>query len=223
MRERTEISAVCFDFDGTLGMTGEELKNALKHTIEHLDLDCPDFDNVYRIGPSLQDMSAKLFPEKTAEALSEIQRVFRGFYDNSDMKKSPPYPWCEEILREFLKRGKKLYIVTNKRIKPLQTILRNFGFGEFFSGIFSPDICPHCEVLTKTELLQMAITIANRPAGNVLMVGDTDVDINAAHAVKCRSCGVLWGYGDINSLKKSSPDILVGEIDFFSEFDKKFI
>ena len=223
MRERTGISAVCFDFDGTLGMTGEELKNAWKQTIAYLNLNCPDFDTVYRIGPSLQDMSAKLFPDKTAEELSEIQRVFRGFYDNSDMKKSPPYPWCETVLQEFIRRGKKLYIVTNKRVKPLRTILRNFGFEEFFSGIFSPDICPRCEVLTKTELLQLAINVSNCPAGNVLMVGDTDVDINAAHAVNCRSCGVLWGYGDINSLKKSSPDILAGEIDFFLKFDEKFI
>jgi len=75
MIERTGISAVCFDFDGTLGMTGEELKNAWKQTIAYLNLNCPDFDTVYRIGPSLQDMSAKLFPDKTAEELSEIQRV----------------------------------------------------------------------------------------------------------------------------------------------------
>ena len=48
---------------------------------------------------------------------------------------------------------------------------------------------------------------------DVLMVGDSDVDIKAAKAYGCISCGFTGGIGNPHDLIVEKPDVIIRSID----------
>ena len=214
-----KIDALFFDFDGTLGDTAPEIRGSWQKAIAKLGLECPDFDRIFRVGPSLQETSKMLFPEAPLELRETLQNTYRSFYDDSDLNTTRPYPWVEAVLQEFISRGKRLYIVTNKRFIPTMKLMKNFDFNKYFSGIFVPDLIPDHR-LTKNELLALAVRTAAISPERALMIGDTELDIMAAKYANTNSCAVTWGYGDIEKLKSSQPDLMVTDNDLLRAFDR---
>ena len=53
---------IFMDLDGTLFRSEEDIRGAWRATLAELKLDCPHFDRVFRVGPSLQAMTEELFP-----------------------------------------------------------------------------------------------------------------------------------------------------------------
>ena len=81
-----------FDFDGTLARTGEDIILAWKKAIADMGLSCPHFDEVFRIGPTLEKMVYELFGNATPELVSELTERFKPNYDESGFPNTVPYP-----------------------------------------------------------------------------------------------------------------------------------
>ena len=98
---RISVDALFFDFDGTLGDTRQGIRKAWKRTIAEAGLDCPAFDNTFRVGPPADAMAAMLFPAFSPEQQQEIAARYKKNYDTSDMAGEMPFPWSERILEHF--------------------------------------------------------------------------------------------------------------------------
>ena len=65
----------CFDFDGTIGDTEPDIRNAWLSAIAELGWKADGFDSVFRVGPPIQHTAKMLFPDKSEADLELIQKL----------------------------------------------------------------------------------------------------------------------------------------------------
>ncbi len=209
---RIPVDALFFDFDGTLGDTRQGIRNAWKHTIAEAGVECPEFDRIFRVGPPADAMAALLFPEFPPEQQQEMAVRYKKNYDSSDMVGETPFPWSEKILEHFYSAGKKIYVVTYKRMVSTLTLIRRYGFEKYFSAVWGCDAIPG-QNLPKGELLKLAVRISGVAPEKCMMIGDTELDILAGHEASVHTCAVTWGYGDLKKLADANPEVTLSVAD----------
>ena len=201
-----------FDFDGTLGDTGRGIYNAWQRTIAEAGVECPDFDKVFRIGPPADLMAQMLFPHLSEAEQQNMAARYKRNYDTSDMADEMPYPWSEKILEHYYNAGKKIYVVTYKRMVSTLRLIKCYGFEKYFAGVWGCDAIPG-QNMHKDELLKLAVRISGVDPEKCMMIGDTDLDILAGHAAGVHTCAVTWGYGDQDKLMAAKPELVISEKD----------
>ena len=191
-----------FDFDGTLACTGEDIILAWKKTLADMGLSCPHFDEVFRIGPTLEKMAYELFDGATPELVAEIGERFKPNYDESGFPNTVPYPGIPEKLAALKESGAKIYIVTNKRHEATQKIVKAIGWENLFDGVWSFDSYPGVKY-KKPDLLARLLAELGVDPSDAVMVGDTKGDIDAGKANGVHTIGVTWGYGAREELSEA--------------------
>ena len=191
-----------FDLDGTLARTGEDIIAAWKKSIADLGRECPHFDEVFTIGPTLEKVVYELFDDASPELVAQMVARFRPNYDESGFPNTVPYPGVPEWLRSLKAAGAKLYIVTNKRQAPTQGIVRKFGWEVLFDGVWSFDSFPGVKYKKPDLLAHLLATHAIDPS-DAVMVGDTKGDVEAGRANGLYTVGVTWGYGSREELENA--------------------
>lgn len=183
-----------FDLDGTLAETGTDIRLAWKKSIAELGRDCPRFDEIFTIGPTLEKVTYQLFDDATPELVAALVARFGPNYDSSGFPNTVPYPHVPGWLNALKEQGCSLYIATNKRAAPTVKIAEKFGWDGLFDGIWSFDSFP--QKLKKAELLAKVCAARGIDAANdAVMVGDTKGDVDAGAANGMHTIGCTWGYG----------------------------
>ena len=204
---------IFFDLDGTLFDTQRDLKHAWKTVIAGYGREIPDFEDIYRIGPPLQEIVKVLFPDFDSTLQAEAIEKFKSLYDYSTHDRTFAYPWMDKYLRFLVGSGCAIYVVTNKRIHPADFLVRKNGWNEFFSAIYTPDI--HVgKIYKKHETIALLMKEYSVSSDTAVMVGDTSGDIIAGKNNGIATAGVTWGYGSKDELINSQCDILLSEKDF---------
>ena len=198
-----------FDLDGTLARTGEDIIAAWKRSIADLGRECPHFDEVFTIGPTLEKIVYALFDDASPELVAQMVERFRPNYDESGFPNTVPYPGVPERLAALKAGGAKLYIVTNKRHAPTQGIVRKFGWDALFDGVWSFDSIPGVKYKKSDLIAHLLRELAIDPS-NAVMVGDTRGDVDAGRANGLHTVGVTWGYGSREEL--AAADEIVDEV-----------
>lgn len=212
-----------FDFDGTLCETEKDIKIAWRAVIAALGRECPQFDSVYKTGPTLAQVAYMLFDDCTEDLVVEIKKQFAVFYDSSEFANSKPYPWVLPWLAELKSRGCSIYVATNKRWTPTDAITRKLGWDKYFDGVFTFDMFAYPEhatddadvngkVLTKAELLEYQMKIRSISKSDAVMVGDTVGDVASGKGAGIKTIGVTWGYGELSEIENA--DIILNKSDF---------
>ena len=188
-----------FDLDGTLARTGEDIIAAWKRSVADLGRTCPRFDEVFKIGPTLEQVIYDLFDDASPELVAQMVARFRPNYDESGFPNTVPYPGVPERLAELKASGARLYIVTNKRHAPTQAIVRKFGWDRLFDGVWSFDTISGVKY-KKPQLLAYLLQRLEIDPTDAVMVGDTKGDVDAGKANGMYTIGVTWGYGSREEL-----------------------
>lgn len=188
-----------FDFDGTLARTGEDIIAAWKKSLSDLGRECPRFDEVFTIGPTIDKVVYDLFDDASPELVEKVVERFRVNYDESGFPNTIPYPGVPEWLDALKSSGAKLYIVTNKRHAPTQKIVKKLGWDSLFDGVWSFDSMPGMRY-RKPDLLARLLSEMGISHSDSVMVGDTKGDIDAGSVNGMHTVGVTWGYGSREEL-----------------------
>ena len=172
--DRIPVDALFFDFDGTLGDTRQGICSAWKRTIAEANVECPDFDRIFRVGPPADWMAKLLFPNLPEAEQAEMAKRYKLNYDSSDMADEAPFPWSKRILDHFYAADKKIYVVTYKRMVSTLRLIECYGFEKYFSGVWGCDAIPG-QNMHKGELLKLAVRISGVAPDRCMMIGDTDL------------------------------------------------
>ena len=183
-----------FDLDGTLAKTGEDIIAAWKGAIRAVGRDLSHFDEVFKIGPTLEQMVYALYDDATPELVADPMARFKPLYDASGFPNTVPYPGVPELLAAIRAAGGKSYVVTNKRHHATQLIARKFGWDRLMDGVWSYDTFE--AKYKKPELLAKLLADLKVDASEAVMVGDTKGDVDAGRANGMSTVGVTWGYGE---------------------------
>lgn len=167
----------------------------------------------------------------TESDITEILNWYLNYYYSHSVIKTTLYPGFESALKSLYEIGTRIGIVTNKPSAILQEILEHFGIAKYFDAPIGSDqvlnlkpspeglelalkkinekILKEIEENATSNLRGSSNFIPIKPS-EVLMVGDSAVDIMAGKSFGAFTCGVLKGIGNQARLLEQNPDFTVG-------------
>ena len=202
-----------FDFDGTLCDTEADIKSAWRAALHNIGRDCPQFDRVYRTGPTLDQVVYMLFEDATPALVDAVKAQFRTCYDAGGFPSTRPYPWVPAWLADLKRQGCRIYVATNKRWNPTHILMEKLGWDTLFDGYYTVDmfVDPSAKAatsaalpkrsLTKAELLTEVMRERGIDPADAVMVGDTKGDVTSGTAAGMYTIGCTWGYGTREELE----------------------
>lgn len=122
------------------------------------------------------------------------------------LREAKSYPGVETSLETLKSQGFKLAILSNRAESMVRPLIKATNLEAFFThqnivgsgGVWLPKPSPEALIHL------MAINTTSKNA--CVMIGDSDVDIQAAKNAGVHSVGCLYGYGDVTS---ESPSVCV--------------
>ena len=203
-------SAVLFDLDGTLVNSAEDIVAAVRHALRRVfsDHDLPEAaDILVLIGLPLEAVVLQLGYPADTESTRRFAETYRAYYAGHYNDNTKVYPGVEEVLAGLKQAGVKLGLVTTKHQSQAEFTLAGAGLSGYFNYVHGwlegrrhkPDPEP---ILTALSRLGV-------PPGAAIMVGDSELDIEAAKAAGVDTCAVTYGFRPAWFLKSFHPDFLV--------------
>ena len=202
------IRLVVFDLDGTLVDSSRDLADATNALIGELGgapLTVRQVVDMVGEGASVlvqRALAAAGLDPETPDALPQ----FLALYDTRLLGHTRAYPGIPDAL-EWLSTRSGLAVLTNKPSAATGQILAGLGLARYFRETIGGDSPfgrkPHPEAL-----LHLARVHGAEP-GETLMVGDSSVDRDTAHAAGTRICLARYGFGFRIPADQLGPDDLM--------------
>lgn len=209
------VAAVSFDLDGTLIDTAPDLSAAAKVMLLMLGGEpLPDERIPALIGAGIDEFVKRVLVQSGVMPDARLQEtaaaLFRDLYGQQVFQRSRVYPGVMMTLHMLRGAGLTLCCVTNKERKFAQPLLELAGI----SGYFAAVLCPERPEDRKPSpsLLHSACRQAEIEPLDMLLVGDSRADIQAAHAAGCRVVAVDYGYQIDPPLEELRPDAVVSDL-----------
>jgi len=141
-----------------------------------------------------------------AEQQTILRKLFDRYYGEVAEEGSFLFPAVADTLGALHAKGLPLALVTNKPTPFVAPILASLDIAKYFTVVIGGDDVknkkPHPE-----PLLMVAEKLGLAPA-ELLFVGDSRNDIQAAKAAGCRSIGLTYGYNYGEPISLSEPDYI---------------
>jgi len=188
---------IIFDLDGTLidsisGISfsfGEAIKAVLPgHNV-------PAITNL--IGLPIRKIFSLALAEEDARVLKNLEESFRKSYDSVGFEMCCVYPGVYESLDQICSSGYTCYILTNKPIKPATKIVQKLSLSKFITELFTLD-CGYPRFRSKADAALEMKRRLKLEESQVLLVGDSQDDAEAAHQCGFNFIAVAYGYGNIH-------------------------
>jgi phosphoglycolate phosphatase len=204
------FKCIIFDLDGTLVNTLGDISAATNHALAGAGFPVLPRERYAEIaGQGLRKLISLALPpaavdEKTVDTLFHNTLVY---YRTHPADYSEPYPGIPELIAELRNKRIKTAVLSNKA-----DVLSQMVIGKFFPlGSFNiirgempnfprkPDPTSTWEIITELD---------SSPR-ETLFVGDSEVDVETAHAAECSILGVSWGFRGKKSLEAAGADRII--------------
>lgn len=209
--DKNRIRAICFDIDGTMSDTDDRV--------------------VQRILPIISPVKKMI---RNLETERIARRIVMGIETPGNWVYSLPdilgiddeLAWVGDKLARFNRKPPSFLLIPGierllKHLHPLYplsvvsardqygslTFLEQFQINSFFQHIITAQTCQHTKPFPD-PLLFAAEKMGVKPS-ELLMVGDTTVDIVSARKAGAQSVGVLCGFGEEKELVKAGANLIV--------------
>ncbi|HEB76833.1 MAG TPA: HAD family hydrolase [Nitrospirae bacterium] len=200
------IRLILFDLDGTLVDSSRDITNALNHAIAPLGLEPLSVEETVRlVGEGITRLIEKAAGATDEETKEDVLRRFLEFYAGHLTEHTRPYPGVPETLERLGSYRKA--VISNKREELSRRLLSELGLDSHFAHILGSDSTP--EKKPSPLPLLTVIETEGLTAENALMVGDSDLDIEAGRRAGVVTVGAAYGYRPLESLKDA--DFLMRE------------
>jgi len=206
--------AFIFDLDGTLIDSARDIANSANFTRLHFNLpELSEETTVSFIGDGVEKLMQRMLgheyrqtsPEEVAEGLG----VFREHYGNHCLDHTVAYPGVLTTLAHFHRIP--MMLATNKPRNFTEIILSSLHLGPAFRAVVTGD-----DVVNKKpapDALQKCLQGLEIDPADVVVVGDSPNDINAAKAIGAMSVGCTFGLVAAGILNSATPDLTIDSFD----------
>lgn len=229
MNKLQNIRGVAFDLDGTLVDSAPGLTAAVDNALYALELPVAGEERVVTwIGNGADVLMQRALTwarqERVtlraaqgkpsvdhddipvAEQQAILRKLFDRYYAEVAEEGSFLFPAVADTLGALHAKGLPLALVTNKPTPFVAPILESLDIAKYFSVVIGGDDVknkkPHPD-----PLLLVAEKLGLAPA-ELLFVGDSRNDIQAAKAAGCCSVGLTYGYNYGEPISLSEPDYI---------------
>ncbi|HDR04661.1 MAG TPA: HAD family hydrolase [Candidatus Marinimicrobia bacterium] len=210
-----QYEIIAWDLDGTLSHSLPDIAASLNMTLSEEGY--PLLDEA-RIQSYLGDGVSALVERALSCSLSGnadfclektmLKRVtdrYRDIYAANCTKRSRLYDGIPQILQQL--SHKKQAIITNKPMLMTGRMLEHYQIVSFFGIVIAGDSLPQRK--PHPEPVQLALRHFQKKAENMILIGDSTVDIATARNAGIAIAAVTWGYTDLETLAEAQPDFII--------------
>ena len=204
-----KISLIVYDFDGTLVDTLADITDSVNLTLVEMCLNTLDRKTIRgNIGNGVVKLMTRSLIGSGSNDVETAVSLFRKHYNCHLLDQTDFYPYGREIVEYFSE--KKNAILSNKPFVFIEKILRSLDFLQPFDSILGGDSLDVQKPDPKG--LQFLMSKLNCSKNQVLMIGDSAVDIETGKQAEVITCGVTYGLGDLDALRNAKPDYLIDSL-----------
>jgi phosphoglycolate phosphatase len=210
------VKAVMIDLDGTLLDTIPDLAVAANLMLEALDrppLDAALIRTFVGKGvPNLvkRTLAGDINGSVDSEALQRALSIYEHCYDSVNGRHTTVYPGVMEGLERLRTQGFPLGCVTNKSTRFTLPLLAQMKLSEYFSEVVAGDTLPRKKP-DPDPLLYACDKFGVAPR-DMLMIGDSLNDAQAARAAGCPVFCVPYGYNEGHDVRELDVDAIVSSL-----------
>lgn len=207
-------TTVLFDLDGTLLNTIDDLADSANRVCAAHGW--PTYDVAqyrYFVGNGIPKLVERFSPEsaRSPEQLAATLQEFDAQYGAHMFDKTAPYPGMPELLARLHARGVRMAVYSNKADTFAGEVVARYFDRALFELVRGarPGV-PAKPAPEGTRALLAALGV-DPAAGQVLYVGDSNVDVATAHNAGLPCCGVLWGFRTRQELQEAGAEYLAAD------------
>jgi len=203
----SSLTAVLFDFDGTLIDASAVICACFNAALTKYDLEPVPFETIkLGIGRPLRELFAEQGDQVSVDLLTdEYKRVFAEL----SAGRSYPLPGAEDLVSS-LSRGHRLGIVTSRSSSGTSKILKDLGLLDCFSTIVGIEDVINGKPDPEPVFLALE-RLSVRPHHSVF-IGDTTYDMQAGSRAGTRTIGVTSGSHTREELLEAGAEVVVGNL-----------
>lgn len=208
--------AVVFDLDGTLLYTLEDLYLATNHALATFGLPPRSRDEVRQyVGNGYRNLVRLAVPDGTSDDVQEqILEEFNRWYLAHSEENTGPYPGIPELLKQLDDAGYALAVVSNKGDAAVCHLME-----QIFPGAFQAVAGEREGVRRKPapDTVNAVMDKLGLTPCDVVLVGDSEVDVATAQNAGCDCIAVTWGYRSVEELREAGATTLVDDCNQLAE------
>jgi phosphoglycolate phosphatase len=207
------IKLVIFDLDGTLIDSRLDLVHSVNAALRHIGRpELPDDVIASYVGDGAPILIQRALGGETVDEalIRKGLEYFLSYYREHKLDHTTVYPGVAEALAAIQDSGngapRKMAVLTNKPVIPSKAIVDALGLGQFFSKVYGGN-----SFATKKpdpEGARKLLDESGVEPEEVVIVGDSHVDVSTGRNAGLRTVGVTYGFAP-HTLKEYPPDVLV--------------
>lgn len=192
-----------FDWDGTLCDSIDHIVEAMQNAAVELGLAPPSVMAVRNIvGLGLPQAVSRLFPSLTDAQCADVAAAYSRHFVAPGRAPVKLFDGAIETLEALRGRGIELAVATGKSRRGLDRVLGALGLEGFFDATRCAD-----ETRSKPHpmMLHEIMAVRNKSTQQVVVIGDSEYDLDMARQAGVRSVGVSFGVHDNDRLSAFEP------------------
>ncbi|GLO59690.1 phosphoglycolate phosphatase [Vibrio sp. MACH09] len=214
----SKVKLIAFDLDGTLLHSVPDLTIGVDAAVQALGYPPITEEQVsHWVGNGVEILlsraicrSITVSEDLDRDELAKGREVFNKTYAECGHKKSHLYPKVKSTLETLHSKGYKLAVVTNKPSQFVPEILQQQGIEHLFSDVIGGEDFP----VRKPDpiALNWLLEKYQLTSDEMLMVGDSKHDIQAAKNANCPSFALTYGYNHGKPISSANPDFVADQL-----------
>jgi phosphoglycolate phosphatase len=183
------MKVLCFDLDGTLFDTRQDIADAVNHARREFQL--PEFSVpqvTSMVGHGISALAERAFRDSDVDPLLAREGIL-NYYSLNPTEKAKPYPGVHEtipILDYFLA------VVSNKRKLLVDALLEKHGLTQYFDFVAGGDTFK--EKKPDPEAIHFLLQRYQVTRAEILVIGDHSPDIEMAKRAGVQSVFCRYGF-----------------------------
>lgn len=201
------VKAALFDLDGTLIDSTEAIVDCFFHTFDVLGVDRPPRRQIVsRISLTLETQFSQLIDHDP----HECARIYREKYFRVGPAMTHLHEGATEILEQCRDSGLRMGFVTSKLRAASELLLEHLDVLYHFEARVGPDDVVNPK--PDPEPLWMALDQLGLTPEDAVYLGDTPLDVRAAHAAGIPCIALTTGYASEHELKSENPAVICANL-----------
>lgn len=216
------IKLIIFDLDGTLVDSSIDITNAINYALEPYGIKPLTVkETIKLVGEGITRLMEKLIESRRSEIRNDINKEvlakrFLEHYSSHLIDNTNVYPKVRETL-EGLKEYKKA-VISNKRESLSIKILNDLDLLKYFDLVLGSDSTPEKKP-SPVPIRRVMERLHISEKESVVIVGDSNFDIEAGRAAGIKTIAVTYGYRPLELLKNA--DYIINSFDEIIDCLKK--
>jgi len=218
------IKAVLFDVDGTLIDSNDLHAAAWRETFLQFGVDIP-LDVIHgQIGKGGDNLIPSLLPRELVERRQdEIESYRTQLFKRDYLPRVVPFPGVRALFERIYSEGTKIVLASSAKGEEVEFHLNLIGAADLVTGTTSADDAEHSK--PDPDIFAAALKkVAPASAAEVLVVGDSPYDVEAACKLGLRTIGFRsGGFPDKALLEAGAAELYDGVGDLLARYDQSLL